>query len=105
MEKIRQQIEQNISEIDAVVEMFYQQKTQEAYGQLDFVLGKLMATIETVVKYQQEHTEVKIDINGLTEALKEALSAMEERDAILMADVLKYEVIEKLEAMIGNLSE
>lgn len=105
MEEIRKQIEQNISEIDAVVEMFYQQKTQEAYGRLDFVLGKLMATIETAVKYQQEHTEVKIDINGLTEALKEALSAMEERDAILMADVLKYEVIEKLEAMIGNLSE
>ena len=104
MEEIRQQIEQNISEIDTVVEMFYQQKTQEAYGQLDLVLGKLMATIETAVVYQQKHTEVKIDITGLTEALKEALSAMEEKDAILMADVLKYEVIEKLEAMIGNLS-
>lgn len=104
MEKIRQQIEQNISEIDAVVEMFYQQKTQEAYGQLDQVLGKLMATIEMVVVYQQEHTEVEIDINSLTEALKEVLSAMEEKDAILMADVLKYEVIEKLEGIIENLS-
>ncbi len=104
MEQIKQQIQQNISEIDGVVELFYQQKTQEAYGQLDQVLGKLMATIEAAVTYQQEHTEVEIDINGLTEALKEALSAMEEKDAILMADVLKYEVIEKLEALIETLS-
>lgn len=104
MEQIKQQIQQNISEINGVVELFYQQKTQEAYGQLDQVLGKLMATIEAAVTYQQEHTEVEIDINGLTEALKEALSAMEEKDAILMADVLKYEVIEKLEALIESLS-
>lgn len=103
MENIKQQIEQNIEEIDAVVEMFYQQKTQEAYSQLDQVLGKLMTVIETVAVYQQEHTDVEIDITGLTEALKEALSAMEERDAILMADVLKYEVIEKLEAILENL--
>nr|MDE6566993.1 hypothetical protein [Lachnospiraceae bacterium] len=80
MENIKQQIEQNIEEIDAVVELFYQQKTQEAYSQLEQVLGKLMAVIETVAAYQQEHTEVEIDIAGLTEALKEALSAMEERD-------------------------
>lgn len=104
MENIKQQIEQNIEEVDAVVELFYQQKTQEAYSQLDSVLGKLMAVIEMVAAYQQEHTEVEIDITGLTDALKEALSAMEERDAILMADVLKYEVIEKLEALIENLS-
>lgn len=104
MEQIKQQIQQNISEIDGVVELFYQQKTQEAYGQLDQVLGKLMAVIEAAVTYQQEHTEVEIDINGLTEALKEALAAMEEKDAILMADVLKYEVIEKLEALIESLS-
>ena len=104
MENIKQQIEQNIEAVDAVVELFYQQKTQEADGQLDLVLGKLMETIEKAVVYQQEHTEVKIDITGITEALKEALSAMEEKDAILMADVLKYEVIEKLELMIESLS-
>lgn len=104
MDQIKQQIQQNISEIDGVVELFYQQKTQEAYGQLDQVLGRLLATIEAAVTYQQEHTEVEIDVSGLTEALKEALSAMEEKDAILMADVLKYEVIEKLEALIESLS-
>ena len=103
MGNIREQIAQNINEINEVVEMFYQQKAQEAYAQLDLVLGNLLAAIDATVAYQQEHSELEIDVNGLTEALKEALSAMEEKDAILMADVLKYEVVEKLEAMMSVL--
>lgn len=103
MGNIKEQITQNINEIDEIVEMFYQQKTQEAYTKLDPVLGNLLISIDAVVAYQQEHSELEIDVNGLTEALKEALSAIEEKDAILMADVLKYEVIEKLEAMIALL--
>lgn len=104
MENIRQKIEQTISEIDMVVELFYQQKTQEAYTQLDPVLGNMMSAIEALMAYQQEHEELEIDVNSLTEALREALSAMEEKDAILMADVLKYEVIEKMEAIADLLS-
>lgn len=104
MENMKQQVEQNISEIDAVVELFYQQKTQEAYSQLDSVLGNLMTVVGGLMQYQQEQENVHIDVNALTEALKEALSAMEERDAILVADVLKYELIEKLEAISAMLS-
>ncbi len=104
MENMKQQVEQNISEIDAVVELFYQQKTQEAYNQLDSVLGNLMTIVGGLMQYQQEQENVDIDVNALTEALKEALSAMEERDAILVADVLKYELIEKLEAISAVLS-
>ena len=103
MGNIKEKIEQSINEINEVVEMFYQQKTQEAYTKLDPVLGNLLAAIDAAVAYQQEHSEIEIDVNGLTEALKEALSAIEEKDAILMADVLKYEVIEKLEAMMALL--
>lgn len=104
MENMKQQVEQNISEIDAVVELFYQQKTQEAYNQLDSVLGNFMTIVGGLMQYQQEQENVDIDVNVLTEALKEALSAMEERDAILVADVLKYELIEKLEAISAMLS-
>lgn len=103
MGNIREQIAQNINEIDEVVEMFYQQKTQEAYTKLDPVLGNLLASVDAAVAYQQEHAEIELDVNGLAEALKEALAAIEEKDAILMADVLKYEVIEKLEAILALL--
>ncbi len=103
MDNMKELVGQTITAIEEVVKMFYQQRTQEAYTQLDLVLGKLLSTIETVMAYQQEHTEIEIDIDGLTDALKEALSAMEEKDAILVADVLQYEVIEKLEAIASLL--
>lgn len=103
MEGLKEQVGKAVKEIDDVVEMFYQQKTQEAYLQLDPVLGRLMDTLTSVITYAQEHPEAGIDVESLTEALKEALSAVEERDAILMADVLKYEVIEKLEDIAGKL--
>lgn len=104
MEGLKEQVGKAVKDIDDVVEMFYQQKTQEAYLQLDPVLGQLMDTLASVITYAQEHPEAGIDVESLTEALKEALSAVEERDAILMADVLKYEVIEKLEDIAEKLS-
>jgi KaiC/GvpD/RAD55 family RecA-like ATPase len=101
MASLKEQIVNNMAEIDDVVEMFYQQKTQEAYLRLDVVLGDFAAIINPLFTYQQEHSEQEIDVGGLTEALKEALSAIEERDAILVADVLKYELLEKLERIVA----
>jgi KaiC/GvpD/RAD55 family RecA-like ATPase len=101
MASLKEQIVKNMAEIDDVVEMFYQQKTQEAYAQLNVVLGNFAAIIEPLFSYQQEHSDKEIDVDGLTEALKEALSAMQERDAILVADVLKYELLEKLERIVA----
>jgi hypothetical protein len=103
MASLKEQLEQNMTEIEKVVEMFYQQKTQEAYLRLDTVLADFSAVIEQLFAYQQEHPESEIDAACLLDALKEALSAMEERDAILVADVLKYELLEKLEGIVAAL--
>ncbi len=104
MGELRTKIRDTIAQIDTVVEMFYQQKTQEAYLELDPVLSGMMELMEPVLAWEKEHPGAGLEPNGLTEALREALSAMEERDAILMADVLKYEVAEKLEAIAEKLA-
>jgi KaiC/GvpD/RAD55 family RecA-like ATPase len=103
MASLKEQIEKSMAQMDDVVEMFYQQKTKEAYLQLDVVLGSFAENIASLCEYQQEHPEIGIDVEALTESLKEALSAMEERDAILVADVLKYELLEKLEGIAAVL--
>jgi KaiC/GvpD/RAD55 family RecA-like ATPase len=103
MASLKEQIEKSMAQMDDVVEMFYQQKTKEAYLQLDVVLGSFAENIESLCEYQQDHPEIGIDVEALTESLKEALSAMEERDAILVADVLKYELLEKLEGIAAVL--
>jgi KaiC/GvpD/RAD55 family RecA-like ATPase len=103
MASLKEQLQVNMTEIDHVVEMFYQQKSQEAYLQLDVVLGNFSSVIDNLFSYQQEHPELELDIESLVEALKEALSALEEKDAILVADVLKYELLEKMEGIVAVL--
>lgn len=101
MDNLKKNIENVIHEIDDVVEMFYQQKTKDAYIQLDSVLADLLQVVDPIHAYEVEHPDGGVDSAELTNALKETLSAMEEKDAILTADVLKYEVNEKL-VMIMN---
>jgi hypothetical protein len=103
MASLKDQIKENMTEMDNVVEMFYQQKSQEAYLQLDIVLGNFSSVIDNLYTYQQEHPELKLDIVSIIEALKEALSALEEKDAILVADVLKYELLERMEEIVNVL--
>ena len=96
MKDLKKEIETGINDLDSIVEMFYQQKVQEAYSELNTALGKIMEITEVVQNYTAQNSDKEINMDILLNALKETLSAMEERDVVLVADVLKYEVIEKL---------
>lgn len=96
MKDLKKEIETVINDLDSIVEMFYQQKVQEAYSELNTALGKIMEITEVVQNYAAQNSDKEINMDILLNALKETLSAMEERDVVLVADVLKYEVIEKL---------
>lgn len=101
MSEIKETIQNINTEIDIVVELFYQQKIQEAYQKLDILLKKMMEMVVILEEYQHGREDEEIDANGLLLALKEALSAIEQKDAVLVADVLKYEIQEKLNDMAG----
>ena len=96
MKDLKKEIETVINDLESIVEMFYQQKVQEAYSELNTALGKIMEITEVVQNYTAQNSDKEINMDILLNALKETLSAMEERDVVLVADVLKYEVIEKL---------
>lgn len=96
MKDLKKEIETVINDLDSIVEMFYQQKVQEAYSELNTALGKIMEITEVVQNYTAQNSDKEINMDILLNALKKTLSAMEERDVVLVADVLKYEVIEKL---------
>ena len=96
MKDLKKEIETVINDLDSIVEMFYQQKVQEAYSELNTALGKIMEITEVVQNYTAQNSDKEINMDIFLNALKETLSAMEERDVVLVADVLKYEVIEKL---------
>lgn len=77
--------------LDKITELLYQERSKEAYGILVKCLPIMGVYIEDI-----KDDSLKQEIAG---ALNEAVSAMESNDYTLLADILKYDVIEKLEGL------
>jgi len=86
-------INNTIDSIDKVTKLFYQQKREEAYDQLDSMLVSLIKTTDILGKNKEIHDYNENEINiGLTKAMR----AMEDKDYILLSDILRYEIMEIL---------
>ncbi len=75
-------------EIETIAELLYQEKKDDAYAGISKLVPELVAYtggIEDAEKQQK-----------LTEILGNALSAMEEEDLTLLADILQYDLIDEL---------
>lgn len=105
MNNIKKMIQDIDFDIERVVEEFYQQKTQDAYQHLTGTIEKMLVLVDKIAMIQKEQIENAIDGADLLNALKETVSAMEEKDSILVADVLKYEVQEKLKNLMEIVRE
>lgn len=103
MNNIKEQIENAKNKIEEVTELFYQQKTADAYDQLEIVLTLITQIVDMIYDMdinpdiREENTKV------LMGALQETLQAMEDKDSVLVADILKYEVEEKLEILVAEI--
>lgn len=74
-----------------VAELLYQEEHNKAYGLLVKCLPIMGVCIEEI-----EDKELQREI---LDSLTEAIAAMENNDYTLLADILQYDVIEKLEAI------
>ena len=74
-----------------ITELLYQERTKEAYGFLIKCLP-YMGTVIEEMRDQELQREVM-------DSLSEAVGAMEENDNTLLADILQYDVIERLETI------
>lgn len=75
--------------LEKLAELLYQERKDEAYGILIKCLP-IMSTLFVEIKDE----EVQRD---LISALNEAANAMENDDCTLLADILQYDIIEKLQ--------
>lgn len=100
----RQQIGSVIEELQDTLELFYQQKEKEALDAFGVLIDKLMAAMDTLFSYKKEHEDFEVDEKKLTTSLKDALAAMEEKDYILLADILQYDFLEYMQELVGQLS-
>lgn len=73
-----------------VTELLYQENYNDAYG----ILIKCLPIMSAYIGDMEEDKQ-----RDIMSALEEAVNAMEVNDYTLLADVLQYDVIEKLEAL------
>jgi hypothetical protein len=82
-------LQQFLDDLSKVIDLLYQENVTVAYGGLVGVIPRL----EEVLAQLDEDTR-----REMTEKLQTALTAMEEGDNTLLADVLQYEIMEQIKA-------
>ncbi|HWT73655.1 MAG TPA: hypothetical protein VN258_02905 [Mobilitalea sp.] len=97
------EIEETIQSIDQVTDLLYQWNTSEAYQSLDKTFILLSGTINSIYQCQMVDNDLEIDIKIIMEALNNAMKAIEEKDTILLADILYYDIKELLEEVNMNI--
>lgn len=97
--ELAKRIEETEKNIDTTAELFYQQKNQMAYTELEKVIVDLSQIIEEAYRKNQGNEEVMSRINDLTIVLQDVVVSLEDKDSVLIADLLKYEITEKLSAL------
>ena len=83
-------IEEVINLTDDMCELFYQQKNEEALGKMNIFLNNVVAISGAL---SDEDGQKVLGV------LTEALNAMEAKDYVLLADILKYDMIDVLKAV------
>lgn len=103
MEEIKDKINEIIENIDNTTILFYQQKIEEGYIQLNTALGLIAQEIICLYQYKKENNQLEIDENRLNMMLTEAMQAMENKDLILLADILQYDLKEIFQNILNTL--
>lgn len=101
MEELNKQIMSSIALLENITTLFYQQKDKEGYDNLLTSIDEITNIINKLDKIEAE--EGNIYSEELLNVLKEAISALEERDTVQLADILQYELIGQLKEILSKL--
>lgn len=92
----RKLIEGLKQKIELTADFFYKQKSFGGYQVLISVIDDLMV-LASELKASNDNVEVLSLHQELAEKLQEITEAMEQKDTILIADMMKYDIIELLD--------
>jgi|SRR5690606_22841012 hypothetical protein len=97
MEYYKDEITQVLNKIDTTTELFYQNRQQEGFEALFEIINLLSVIIDKIGKDQADGHAIPLQTEKLNGILLEALGALEQKDTVLLSDILKYELVEALE--------
>ncbi len=88
-----------LHKIEQNMELFYQQKDAQALGEFQQILGMIMNMVEALFSYRDANDGFDLDEEKIKDALTEAMTALESKDYVLLADVIQYEFVEYVQEL------
>lgn len=101
--EMKKEIELSLELIDQVTDSLYKQDVKNGYMQLNEAIVHITKAITLVFEYNKNNEGFIIEEGKIVETFSQALSAMESKDTILLADVLQYEITEQFNDILGQL--
>ena len=89
--------------IAKTAELFYTQKESAGYLAFGELLTPLSSILDGLFVLQNSNGKPEFDQQELLQLFSEAMKAMENRDAILLADILQYDMLDKFEEISSQL--
>jgi|GEM_PF-621489 hypothetical protein len=96
------EVNQLLVEISDTTDYFYQQKIGEAYKKLDPLIGHIMTVVDKLFAYKETYS-LMFDEDSLVNSLAKSMKAVEEKDSVLLADILSLELAGQLEDIVSNI--
>jgi hypothetical protein len=93
VDELKNEISKMVQTIEETTTMFYQQKNDSGYKQLDHTLAVLMQGIDHLLKLKKDGFDINIDEKEINQVLSNAIEALTKKDTILLSDVLQYDLI------------
>ena len=91
----------DIEEIENIATMFYQGDSETGFNSMDKGTQIIMNIVDSLLPLiNASKTMVNLDVQFLNAALTEILNAYENKDGILLADLLTYELLDYVQTVL-----
>lgn len=102
MNSLSKKISETVEAIDITTELFYQQNADSGYAYLQKTLELLISANELLNSNYFINKDNENEENKLNFSFMKAMEALEEKDVILLSDILKYEIKENFMSIINK---
>ncbi len=100
---LKQAVQKLSEAIGKTTELFYTQREAEGYRAFGELLEPMAGLLDSLFSVKASQGKPEFDEKELVRLLTEAVNAMEAKDSVLLADILQYDFLDRMEQIAGQL--
>lgn len=101
--ELKQAVARFSEALQKTTELFYTQKEAEGYQAFGSLLVPLSNLLDALFALRASSGKPEFDEKEIARLLTEAVKAVEEKDGVLLADILQYDFLDQLEQIGAQL--